>query len=298
MPLYFIRESGGAFPDQPFFSEAVHYAGCGNLKIPRSGNIPLAAVIGHPAGLSATPAEQNDFFFKQRGIPVLSIPLKEEELTKEGLRVFQDLGFVFFAVTSPLKQKAFALAARADQSARQMRAANTLILRQGQWMAFNTDIEGFASLKRLKGAGRRAVAVWGGGGVRPVLRRILPSARFYSARTGREIPPPAPAPFLARDLAESSDDGEKLSEEPAAKTAAAEPEALVWAVGRKRMEQGCLWPPADWAPRRVIDLNYSEDSPGREYALKTRAAYQSGWDFFKRQAAKQRELFARLHDPV
>ena len=73
------------------------------------------------------------------------------------------------------------------------------------------------------------------------------------------------------------------------------PKTLIWAVGRKRMQQGCLMPPKNWKPSKIIDANYTEDSPGLEYALQVHAQYISGMEFFKEQAKKQREIFKELY---
>ena len=71
------------------------------------------------------------------------------------------------------------------------------------------------------------------------------------------------------------------------------PELVIWAVGRSRMSL-CSAPPQNWKPLYVLDLNYTEDSPGREYAVKTKAQYLSGWLWFKTQAQAQRVLFEKL----
>lgn len=54
-------------------------------------------------------------------------------------------------------------------------------------------------------------------------------------------------------------------------------------------------PPKHWKPSRIIDINYTEDSPGLEYALKVQAQYTAGMGFFKEQAKKQREIFKQLY---
>ena len=297
-----------AVPDQPFFAEAVHYQGRF-----RKG---LAGVLGDPVDLSATPWEQDRFFFQKSGIPVFPVPLKEEEMTEETLRILKNFGFVFFAVTSPLKRKAFQVLLKSgggalSRDARRLQSLNTLILHKGtlnkgtlhrrvlqkaRYRGFNTDSAGLALLKKIRrpdsAAGARLVAdrlarsgfarsglagsrlsagrtaVWGGGGVLSPLKRLLPGASFYSARTGRRR-------F-----------GPSLSGQS--------PDTVIWAVPRARMQEGARFPPKSWNPALVQDLNYTEDSPGLEYSAQTGAAYQSGWNIFKKQAARQRALFARL----
>ena len=159
------------------------------------------------------------------------------------------MGFVFFAVTSPLKKKAFRCADLLDKEAQELKSVNLLIYYRGNWRGYNTDGEG---LKFLKKDNNKNVVVWGGGGVRNAIKKHLPKAFFYSARRGT----------------------------PLASRPAFQVDVLVWAVGRRRMNQGCLWPPKKWRPLIVRDLNYMEDSPGREYAIKIGASYESGWAFF------------------
>lgn len=255
MPLHFIREGDSSVLDQPFFAEACHY---------QKKAKALAGVLGDPVHFSATPAEHNTFLYKKRSIPIFPIPLKEGEMTKKNLALFKKMGFVFFAVTSPLKKRAFRCADILDKEARELKSANLLIYHQGKWRGYNTDEEGLKFLRKDK---NKNVVVWGGGGVRNAIKKQLPRAYFYSARRG--VPLSASKPVKGVDV-------------------------LVWAVGRSRMEQGCRWPPASWRPSLVRDLNYMEDSPGREYAIKTGAVYESGWAFFKAQAAKQRKIFKKL----
>ena len=258
MFLHFIQEGESKVKDQPLFCEAVHFKG--NHK-------KLAGVLGFPIHFSATPSEHNDFFYKERSIPVFSIPLKEEEMTKENIKIFQNLGFVFLAITSPLKQKSFYCADDVDRESQHLKSVNTFILNRDQWHAYNTDQEGLKELKKYEG---KSVAVWGGGGVRAPLQFILPKASFFSARTGDLI---------------------KEKKSPPKKQNVFSPEIVIWAVGAQRMAQACFFPPRQWQPHEVIDLNYMENSPGREYAKRVQATYKNGDFLFKKQAQQQRDLY-------
>ncbi len=71
------------------------------------------------------------------------------------------------------------------------------------------------------------------------------------------------------------------------------PKVVVWAVGRKRHKN---FPPDSWRPDTVVDLNYSDDSPGKEYAVKIGAKYVSGEIMFKAQAQQQREFWTKQFD--
>ena len=259
MPIHFIKEkqADGAVLDQPFLSQALPFLKKGKA---------LAGVLGDPIAFSATPAEQSPFFYDKHSIPVLAVPLKEEEMTRESLSIFKHFGFVFFAVTSPLKKKAFLSVDSSDSISKKLQVANTLIFHNKSWKAFNTDWYGFQNLKKYSS---KKTAIWGGGGTKPILKKLLPRAKFYSARTGKLI---------------SSEKKEKSFI----------PQIVIWAVGRKRMREACLRPPKHWKPSRVLDINYTEDSPGLEYALQVSSQYTNGMKLFKKQAKKQREIFKRI----
>ena len=268
MELHFIKEKRGALEvlDQPFLSQALPFINNQRAlknRGPVDQALSFAGVLGDPIAFSATPAEQSPFFYDQKGLPVLAISLKEKEMTKKNLDIFKQLGFVFFAVTSPLKKKAFLLAGICDSISKKLQTANTLIFHNNLWKAYNTDWYAFQKLKKYSSP---STVVWGGEGIRPTLKLCLPKAQFYSARKGKLI-------------------------SPQKNKASFSPKFLIWAVGRKRLQEGCLWPPKHWKPLKVIDINYTEDSPGLEYALQNSSHYINGTEFFKEQAKKQREIF-------
>ena len=315
--------------DQDFLSLSCKGA---NPVDPKEGF--LAGVLGDPIAHSATPFEQGQRFFNQRGIPVAALPLREEEMTKPHLDILRSFGFVFFAVTSPLKRRAFLCAKIKDKKAMELGVVNTLIWDGRVWQGFNTDEEGFRSLRAYSSPD---TAVWGGGGVRPVLQKLMPKARFYSARSGKPLAPkdfilPEPGRCLkpgdtmvcaaqpqeesllredrmkgpvfgkerrlksfgpeGRDLpsAKTQFAGDSQKAEPLGAQKEAVPQIVVWALSRSRIDEGALMPPKEWRPRHVIDLDYTEDSPGREYALQTGAKYTGGQLFFEKQAQGQRRI--------
>ena len=292
MKMNFIREGPSFVPDQAFLYEHLNSArllqerkrqGFG-LRSWQNQEVyigPLfCAVLGDPVVHSASPAFHRKFFEKQDMVFV-KIPMTEQEMTKENLSLLQKMGLRFSAVTSPLKQKAFAVCDVADSPALSLQSVNTLIWKQEKWVGYNTDLYGFKMfmqglaqrLDRQKKVGPFAsadIAVWGGGGVRALLQKVLPNAIFYSARTGKAL-------FS-----------------PTQKKAHKEPETVIWAVGRSRMPS-CLFPPISWKPQWVIDLNYSADSPGKEYALLCGAKYISGQNMFQYQALRQQQLFLNLN---
>lgn len=257
--LYFIREKDEEIRDQPLMAESVQIFQT-SLGHPRE----FACVLGDPIEHSATPYIQESFFKKYK-MPVLKIPMTEDEMTLENLNILKSLGMRFSAITSPLKKKAFEII---QQKSTPVKALNTLILVEDEWFGLNTDISGALSLKEQIQE-FHTVAVWGGGGVIDSLKfafgRELQDVSFYAARTGKL----------------KSGSGKN-------------PDCVIWAVDRSRMKEA-QFPPSDWKPNSVFDLNYTENSPALEYALNVQSKYVSGWKWFEAQAFEQRKLFEKLY---
>lgn len=233
-PIEFIRESQDIFSDQPYLAEW--------LRVPAL-NQSFAAVLGSPVIHSRTPAEHWQFFYN-RNQPILAIEIQEEEWAT-AFSVLEYLGLKAAAVTSPLKLK--------------IGGANTLCYSNAHssWKSTNTDVSGlWVFLAKVPDLTN--VVVWGGGGVLPSIKAVVPNARFYSARTG--------------DLRAGANDLNA-------------PETVIWAASPHRRFQ---MPPSSWTPKLVIDLNYTQDSPAIEYAQATGADYYSGLQMFKEQARLQK----------
>ncbi len=266
MHLNFIRESRGqGLKDQAFLCEVFE------RRKPTS-HLKFGAVLGLPVSHSASPGFYRKLFAKHKMI-FTKIPLTEKEFTKDHLRILQKMGLVFAAVTSPLKKKAWMICDQMDTNARRFQSVNTLIFKNKKWLGSNTDLFGAKTLLKAAGLGRtfhpEQIVVWGGGGTRAVLKHLMPLATFYSARSKQKI-------F-----------GKKQSIRPI---------VIIWAVGRRRMSDN-MFPFMKWRPRTVIDLNYTVDSPGREYAMQTGAKYICGTQMFQAQAEKQEELLLK-HYPL
>lgn len=223
----------------------------------------FAAVLGDPVEHSRTPSEHHRFF-ADKSMPVVSLRLSERELTRNTMDNLAELGLTHAAVTAPLKNKMAELSV-ADRL--ELRSVNTVVVDEGDWRSTNTDV---GALSRwLTHLADRSVVLWGGGGTRQAVLQVLPNAVAYSARRG--------APLVAAEVAE--------------------PEVVIWAVGRNRQDD-CCWPPTSWKPELVCDLNYSDDSPGREYALRLGCRYESGMRMFELQAQAQRDYWSQGFAPA
>ncbi|MGE4132135.1 MAG: shikimate kinase [Bdellovibrionales bacterium] len=219
----------------------------------------FAAVLGHPIHASRSPVEHLEFF-GARSTPFVAIPMREGDV-REAWPILLKLGLRFAAVTSPLKSAAVDLAERQSERVRELQSANTLIVRSDGILADNTDVEALLELaKEVEGS---SPVLWGGGGVRSSVRTAFPSVQMISARQGGEG------------------------------TLRADP--LIWAVGRSRE---FLWPREDCEIKCILDLNYTDDSPGLELAVLRHVPYQSGLKMFKLQAKAQQNLWLRLEETL
>lgn len=212
----------------------------------------FAAVLGSPVEHSRSPLGHLDFFKADR-IPFVAIEVTETEWPS-AIQVLRHLGLGFAAVTSPLKQEAFRACTNLDVEARALESVNTLALNEEGIFGCNTDQLALEALAREMNYAK--VWLWGGGGVRSSVQKAWPQAIKISAREGT--------------------------------SATESPDLLIWAVDRSRRFE---WPPSGLKPRLVLDLNYGDDSPGREWAVQNNIGYQSGLKMFKLQAAAQQRFW-------
>ncbi len=291
--LNFVRLGRGSSPDQPSLAEWLMADG---------GRKQFAAVLGDPVDHSRTPSEQGEYFALQKQANCFAIPCGGADVQGGALEILQTMGMKWAAVTSPLKQlipaflQTIAHATSGTSStpstsltpppSENSVAINTLSLIEGRWQSANTDTQGFAAIFEPQSeffafAEERdfstqlsslSIAIWGGSGTLASIQQALPKAVAFSLRTG------SPRSTFSSDF---------------------QPEMVIWAVGRSQISAvPSGFPPQSWQPKWVVDLNYSEDSPGREYFLKIRARsqkvrYVSGLNMFKAQAQEQRNFWNR-----
>lgn len=137
-------------------------------------------------------------------------------------------------------------------------SANTLWKSKGQWKGANTDL---LALKAIAEdiEDYPNVWLWGGGGIKPSVTEALPHAKMIKARSGSSDP--------------------------------ISPDVVIWAVPRSREFK---FPDDSITPQLVLDLNYTDDSPGLEWAASRNLRYTSGLRMFKLQAEFQRELWSKV----
>lgn len=226
------------------------------LQTPFNEN--FAAILGHPVKHSLTPQEQFEFFAEMK-MPVVAVDIREEEFEK-AIEVLRELGLTHAAVTAPLKLKAFEIAQERTAEAIEMSSVNTLHFGR-KITGHNTDVLALLQI-RDEIPHFESIWCWGGGGTLTSVKKAWPKVKLMSAREGK-----------ARD---GSNDNSP-------------PELLIWAAGRTQQ----FWFP-DIHPQLVLDLNYTADSPGLEFAATRNLPYQSGMRMFKLQAGFQRDFWKGL----
>ena len=160
-----------------------------------SGRSALAGVLGWPVSHSKSP-RLHGYWLERHGIDGAYLPLPvAPENFAAAVRGLVDLGFRGANVTVPHKEEALALALadEADDNAKRIGAANTLVFRDGRIVASNTD--GFGFLANLEQGApdwqpeAPALVLGAGGAARAVIVALLDSGcrelRLCNRTTGR-----------------------------------------------------------------------------------------------------------------
>lgn len=245
--LNFVRIGEGSSLDQPTLWQW--------LSTPQRIFPKFSAVLGSPVRHSYSASFHKEFF-QPLNIPFFKIQINEEEWNV-AIKILENWGLAFAAVTSPLKNKAGELVGQP--------ALNTLVrdFESNRWKFANTDHDGFKFLfQNLK---EEHVVVWGGGGLLHLLKSHLPRASFYSARSG-----------VPREGSSEVNN----------------PDVIIWASGPSDIHAV----PSSWKPSKIIDLSYIENSVARELALKLGCLYRSGLGMFLEQAHAQQKFWSFFTD--
>ena len=140
--------------------------------------IPLAGVIGFPIAHSKSPRLHGHWLAKY-GIQGHYVPLHvSPENLSNVLKYMTNMGFVGCNVTIPHKEAALSLAHQVTDTARRIGAANTLLFKNGEIHADNTDGIGFIENLRQNAPQWRAesgpvVVIGAGGAARAILVALL-----------------------------------------------------------------------------------------------------------------------------
>lgn len=227
------------------------------LLLPQEKPKNWGAVLGQPVHHSRSPVAHQNFCQMFSRVEIDSL---EFEIA---LKFLIELGLSVAAVTSPLKEKAFQISTHQTSEAKLFQSANTLAFHQNKIYAHNTDLFGFQKLvSEIKAM--ESVAVWGGGGTLNMIKSVLPQAHYYSSQTGK--------------LRDSN------------KKELSQYDYLIWAAPRSEKTR---FPSENFSFKTVIDLNYTENSMGLEFASKQHIPYFSGIEMFTVQASEQQKFWAK-----
>ena len=140
-----------------------------------SSKTSFIALIGNPVRHSLSPIMQNAAL-KYLGLDLIyiAIPCQDEDLELV-LNSFKKINCKGLNITIPHKEKVFDLCSEISPIAKKLKAINTLKLNsKKEWIATNTDVEGFIyPLNTLNLANKQATVLGSGGAARAVIQGLI-----------------------------------------------------------------------------------------------------------------------------
>jgi len=147
----------------------------------------ITGIIGLPVGHSASPAMHNrafaelDLDFVYLSLEVEDIEQFIAQMVRPATREM-DWNLQGFSVTIPHKTSIIALLDDLDQTASEVGAVNTVVIRDGRLIGYNTDVQAFLEpLARIHAlAGAKCAVLGAGGAARAVIHGLLQSGANVS----------------------------------------------------------------------------------------------------------------------
>ena len=147
-------------------------------KISRATSI--TGIIGDPIGHSASPAMHNRAF-ADLDLDFVYLPFQVEDLGEFVRRFVQpatreiEWNLAGFSVTIPHKRNVIAYLDEVDETASRIGAVNTVVLKDGRLVGYNTDVRGaIEPLERVSPlAGEQCAVIGAGGAARAVIYGLL-----------------------------------------------------------------------------------------------------------------------------
>ena len=277
----FFRFTQGSSSDQPYW-----------WQWPSEFPQGFYAIIGRDIEGSLTPSFHLPYFKSKKMYPIfLSSDLQTSQVTNPEERhplktsfgdqrnkanvkdeVFSKVrwacqnGLKVAAVTSPYKKIFYKKENFAETlgSEKDFSSVNTVCFGD-QEKSYNTDYKGLKLFLKSHLREKVPIVVWGGGALKAQIKDIVShQAWFYSARTGQ-----------LRDSQRK-----KMFLDPLLEV------QLIWAsgnLGREPSQNMCI--------KKVIDLDYKNNSAARRYCYKNHIEYVGGLDFFVIQAQYQQKIW-------
>ncbi len=115
-----------------------------------SAKTKMAGIFGMPVSHSLSP-KLHGYLAEKTGTDLvyLAFPIENADKLSVALSGAKEMGILGFNITSPYKMDAYRLADELSEEAKILGNVNTLVSRDGKWIGYNTDGEGFIrSLKR------------------------------------------------------------------------------------------------------------------------------------------------------
>jgi shikimate dehydrogenase len=141
-----------------------------------NGHTKKVGVIGRPVGHSLSPLMHNAAF-RAAGLNYIYVPLPvEPNQLREAVSGLKALGFSGANITIPHKVNVIQFLDDIDRIAAMIGAVNTIVVRDGRLIGYNTDAEGFiASLmaEHVNVAGTTAVLTGAGGAARAIVSGLI-----------------------------------------------------------------------------------------------------------------------------
>jgi 3-dehydroquinate dehydratase/shikimate dehydrogenase len=147
----------------------------------RSSHTKLYGLIGDPVEKSLGHLYHNGVF-RSKGLDCVYVKMQvaSEELA-EFFPLATNMGFQGLSVTMPLKEKVIPFLSAIDPSAQSIRAINTLIFRNNQWIGINTDgIGALDAIEKKRSVFEKKIVIIGAGGA---ARAIV----FEALRRGADV---------------------------------------------------------------------------------------------------------------
>ncbi|HKT13421.1 MAG TPA: shikimate dehydrogenase [Terriglobia bacterium] len=126
----------------------------------------LYGVVGTHSSMSLSPAMQN-IAFQAKRVNALYLPCETGRLS-DFLKFARSLKFAGFSITMPFKRAIMKELAWMDPLTEQIGACNTVAVRHGKWMGWNTDSSAVTEVltKRLRLPGSKILILGAGGAAR------------------------------------------------------------------------------------------------------------------------------------
>ncbi|HPI39191.1 MAG TPA: shikimate kinase [Pseudobdellovibrionaceae bacterium] len=206
--------------------------------------------------------DKSDFFKKDSATASLQVFVKRAELENVVL-FFISHGVSMIDLQSPLMDlfQEIPWLMSVEKFNSQSNLCDTVFYNQkeNKLVCFSAEENVFPEiLKRLSYVidFQKEIVIWSHRERTQLLQSIFPASHFFSARTG--------------ELRNANLVDQQLE--------FIKPKVLIWEPPRSSEVH---WPPQEWSPDIVIDLNTQENSMGREYADGLNCAYVSGHEFSK-----------------